>query len=53
MQVLGVVEKVYVDYNFEVKKGQLIVELDKINLFIIVVEGKINLQMVQNELDYL
>ncbi|MBU3013107.1 efflux RND transporter periplasmic adaptor subunit [Polaribacter vadi] len=31
-QVSGVVEKVYVDYNSEVKAGQLIAELDKTNL---------------------
>ncbi|MGP1993809.1 efflux RND transporter periplasmic adaptor subunit [Zobellia laminariae] len=31
-QVSGVVEKVYVDYNSEVKEGQLIAELDKTNL---------------------
>lgn len=52
-QVSGVVEKVYVDYNSEVKKGQLIAELDKTNLLTTVAEGKINLQTAQNELDYL
>ncbi len=31
-QVSGVVEKIYVDYNSEVKAGQLIAELDKTNL---------------------
>lgn len=31
-QVSGVVEKIYVDYNSEVKQGQLIAELDKTNL---------------------
>lgn len=31
-QVSGVVERVYVDYNSEVKQGQLIAELDKTNL---------------------
>ena len=31
-QVSGVVEKIYVDYNSVVKEGQLIAELDKINL---------------------
>ena len=31
-QVSGVVEKIYVDYNSVVKKGQLIAELDKTNL---------------------
>ncbi len=31
-QVSGVVEQIYVDYNSEVKEGQLIAELDKTNL---------------------
>ncbi|WP_339750541.1 efflux RND transporter periplasmic adaptor subunit [Algoriphagus aquimarinus] len=31
-QVSGVVQKIYVDYNSEVKQGQLIAELDKTNL---------------------
>lgn len=31
-QVSGVVEKIYVDYNSEIKEGQLIAELDKTNL---------------------
>ncbi|WCO03154.1 efflux RND transporter periplasmic adaptor subunit [Psychroserpens ponticola] len=31
-QVSGVVKKIYVDYNSEVKQGQLIAELDKTNL---------------------
>lgn len=31
-QVSGVVEKIHVDYNSEVKEGQLIAELDKTNL---------------------
>ena len=31
-QVSGVVEKIYVDYNSQVKKGQLLAELDKLTL---------------------
>ena len=31
-QVSGIVDKIYVDYNSEVKKGQLIAEMDKITL---------------------
>ena len=31
-QVSGIVSKLYVDYNSEVKKGQVIAELDKTNL---------------------
>ena len=31
-QVSGIVSKLYVDYNSEVKRGQVIAELDKTNL---------------------
>ena len=31
-QVSGIIDKIYVDYNSEVTKGQLIAEMDKINL---------------------
>ena len=31
-QVSGIIDKIYVDYNSEVKKGQLIAEMDKITL---------------------
>lgn len=31
-QVSGIIDKIYVDYNTEVKKGQIIAELDKTNL---------------------
>ncbi len=31
-QVSGIVDKIYVDYNSEVKKGQILAELDKTNL---------------------
>lgn len=52
-QVSGVVEKVYVDFNSVVKKGQLIAELDKTNLKAAVAEATTNLSTAQNELDYL
>ncbi|KJD34208.1 hemolysin D [Tamlana sedimentorum] len=39
-QVSGVVEKIYVDYNSEVKAGQLIAELDKTNLKAAVVQAQ-------------
>lgn len=32
MQVFGIIDKIYVDYNFVVKKGELIVEMDKVIL---------------------
>lgn len=41
-QVSGVVEKIYVDYNSEVKEGQLIAELDKVNLKAAVVQAQAN-----------
>ena len=31
-QVSGIIDKIYVDYNSEVKRGQVIAELDKSNL---------------------
>ncbi len=31
-QVSGIIDKIFVDYNSEVKKGQLIAEMDKVNL---------------------
>lgn len=31
-QVSGIIDKIYVDYNSPVKKGQVIAELDKTNL---------------------
>ena len=31
-QVSGIISKIYVDYNSEVKKGQVIAELDRTNL---------------------
>lgn len=31
-QVSGIIDKIYVDYNSEVKKGQLIAEMDKVTL---------------------
>ena len=51
-QVSGEVEKIYVDYNSEVKAGQLIAELDKINLKAGVAQAKSSLQNAQNEVDY-
>ncbi|KAA6327415.1 Multidrug resistance protein MdtA, partial [termite gut metagenome] len=31
-QVSGVIERIYVDYNSQVKKGQLLAEVDKLTL---------------------
>lgn len=57
-QVSGIVEKIYVDFNSEVKKGQLLAELDRSILNeqltqaqTIVSNAKSNLTMVQQQYD--
>lgn len=47
-QVSGIVEKLYVDYNSEVKKGQLLAELDKSLLLEQVKQSKANLSTTQS-----
>lgn len=51
-QVSGIVNKLYVDYNSTVKKGQIIAELDKVNLISQLTSAKASLQSAQSELDY-
>ena len=51
-QVSGLVSKIYVDYNSQVKKGQLLAELDKTNLQEMVVNATANYQSALNELNY-
>ena len=51
-QVSGIVAKLYVDYNSEVKKGQVIAELDKTNLLSELNTAKANLNSVQSALNY-
>ena len=51
-QVSGIVSKLYVDYNSEVKKGQVIAELDKTNLVSQLSTAKANLANMQSELNY-
>lgn len=51
-QVSGIVNKLYVDYNSEVKKGQVIAELDKTNLVSTLNTAKANLTSAQSSLDY-
>ena len=51
-QVSGVVEKIYVDYNSEVKEGQLIAELDKTNLKAAVVEAQANYDSALSQKNY-
>lgn len=51
-QVSGIIDKLYVDYNSEVKKGQVIAELDKTNLVSELNTAKANLASAQSALDY-
>jgi len=51
-QVSGIISKLYVDYNSEVKKGQVIAELDKTNLLSELNTAKANLSSVQSNLSY-
>lgn len=51
-QVSGVIEKIYVDYNDHVEKGQIVAELDKTSLQSTVDEARASLKTAQNELDY-
>ncbi|AYN68413.1 efflux RND transporter periplasmic adaptor subunit [Euzebyella marina] len=52
-QVSGVVEKIYVDFNSEVKEGQLIAELDKTNLKATLSQSKATYENAVAERDYL
>ena len=51
-QVSGIVSKLYVDYNSEVKKGQVIAELDRTNLESELNNAKANLASAQSSLNY-
>ena len=51
-QVSGIVSKLYVDYNSEVKKGQVIAELDKTNLMSELNTAKANLASQQSAFEY-
>ncbi|MGN0228939.1 MAG: efflux RND transporter periplasmic adaptor subunit [Muribaculaceae bacterium] len=51
-QVSGIVSKLYVDYNSEVKKGQVIAELDKTNLTSSLKTAQANKQSVLSNLNY-
>lgn len=52
-QVSGEVEKVYVDFNSEVKQGQQIAELDKTNLKAAVLQAQATYDNALNERNYL
>lgn len=51
-QVSGIISKIYVDYNSEVKKGQVIAELDKTNLISTLNTAKANLNNAESTLKY-
>ena len=51
-QVSGIVSHLYVDYNSEVKKGQVIAELDKTNLTSSLKTAQANKQSVLSNLNY-
>ncbi len=51
-QVSGTIANIYVDYNSEVKKGQLLAELDKTVLESELKSQQTNLASAKNEMDY-
>jgi len=51
-QVSGKVEKIYVDFNDAVKKGQLLAELDKLTLNQSVSRAKASLTSAESQLNY-
>lgn len=51
-QVSGVVNKIFVDFNSEVKHGQLIAELDKTNLLSALTQSSAMYENATNELKY-
>ena len=51
-QVSGIVNKLYVDYNSQVKKGQVIAELDKTNLLSELNTAKANMASAQSQRNY-
>ena len=51
-QVSGIIDKIYVDYNSEVHKGQVIAELDKTNLLSELASAQSNLANAQSSLNY-
>ncbi len=51
-QVSGVIEKIYVDYNSQVKKGQLLAELDKLTLQEKLNQANAQLTSAQSDYNY-
>lgn len=51
-QVSGIIDKIYVDYNSVVKKGEIIAELDKTNLVSELASAQSNLNSAESSLAY-
>lgn len=51
-QVSGIIDKIYVDYNSQVKKGQLLAELDKTNLQNSLHSAVSNMSTAKTEYEY-
>lgn len=51
-QVSGIIDKLYVDYNDQVKAGQLIAEMDKINLQAELESAQAQLESSKTEFEY-
>lgn len=51
-QVSGVIEKIFVDYNSRVTKGQILAELDKLTLSEKVSQGKASVVSAESDLTY-
>ena len=51
-QVSGIIDKIYVDYNSEVKRGQIIAELDKTNLLSKLASAQSNLSNAKSDLNF-
>ena len=51
-QVSGIIDKIYVDYNSTVKKGQVIAELDKTNLISELNSANSQLASAKSDLEY-
>jgi len=51
-QVSGVIEKIYVDYNSQVKKGQLLAQLDETTLLATLDQSKANVDQGEAQVKY-
>ncbi|MBP8777350.1 MAG: biotin/lipoyl-binding protein, partial [Bacteroidaceae bacterium] len=51
-QVSGIINKIYVDYNSTVKKGQLLAELDRVNLQNALQSSQSNMRLAKDRLEY-